>query len=69
MARREITAHDKALLNKVRLDDYDNETCLPIEIEHLVAAGLVEVNITMMLPVLPARYRYQPTLLGENLLE
>lgn len=69
MARCEISSHDRMLLTRVRLGDYDNETCLPIELEHLVAAGLVEANITMTLPVLPARYRYQLTVLGESLLK
>ena len=63
-----ITANEIRLLHKVRQGDFDNAACTPAELQPLITQGLIESIRSIMLPLMPTRYRYRLTLIGEKAL-
>ncbi|WP_299203204.1 hypothetical protein [uncultured Amphritea sp.] len=63
-----MTADEIRLLTKVRHGDFDNALFMPSELQPLITKGLVESIRSITLPVMPTRYRYRLTLVGEKAL-
>lgn len=63
-----MTADEIRLLTKVRHGDFDNASHMPSELQPLITRGLVESIRSLTLPIMPTRFRYRLTLVGEKVL-
>lgn len=63
-----ITQHEREFLESVSHGHYANVTVVPAAISALVMRGLVEVIPVISFPVMPTRYSFRITRIGQELL-
>ncbi|SEQ76031.1 hypothetical protein SAMN03080615_02664 [Amphritea atlantica] len=64
-----LTADERQLLKRVHHGDFDSAPLVPVVLQPLISKGLIEPVRSIMMPIMPSRYRFRLTSLGERLLQ
>lgn len=68
MRSTDLSSHELDTLRIVQKGAFDGATCVTSTLDRLLLLGLVEISPITTLPVMPTRYRYTLSLLGEQIL-
>lgn len=63
--QQQLTVQDRRLLKQVQERAFDNTTAPPARLNRLISMGLVEAVVAITLPIMPTRYNFRLTAMGD----